>query len=127
MSHILSWNSSSWNSESAKQLLLSLQKNKLQSNETREHVGLILSWMDLRQSIPKSPSQEKSEKKNTESNPPKSSQISKDDVSSRSESDPGQSKRLSDVSSPRDSLRLDTDLMLSLANHNGSFLFAIYS
>lgn len=113
MTRILSWNSESWNSESAKTLLVGLQKNKGQTNETREHAGLILSWMDLRQSLPKSPGP-KSKNSNSLSSPA----MSKDEISSVSESDPGQGRRMSDIS-PRDSLRLDTDLIYSLTNLNG--------
>jgi hypothetical protein len=51
MSKIMGWQSDNWNSETATVLLTNLQKNKGQTNETREHAALILSWMSLRQSI----------------------------------------------------------------------------
>jgi hypothetical protein len=55
MAKIIGWHSETWNSESAKVLLNNLQKNKGQTNETREHAALILSWMNLRQTISSSP------------------------------------------------------------------------
>jgi hypothetical protein len=51
MSKIVAWHSDTWNSETATALLTNLQKNKGQTNESREHAALILSWMNLRQSI----------------------------------------------------------------------------
>lgn len=104
MAKILNWNSETWNSESAKVLLNNLQKNKGQTNETREHAALILSWINLRQSI--SPSDIVPSKPLAETSPStRSSAVDQERgaVRNRHDSD------ISSTMSPRSSLHLETD------------------
>ena len=108
MAKILNWNSETWNSESAKVLLNNLQKNKGQTNETREHAALILSWINLRQSINSSSSSD-TVPSNALSESSPSNRLSavnnqeKGTVRNRHDSD------ISSTMSPRSSLHLETD------------------
>lgn len=45
------WNSQTWNADTAHSLLLNVQRSKGQTNEARDHAGLILSWMELRKNM----------------------------------------------------------------------------
>lgn len=109
MARIQNWHSDTWNSETATVLLTNLQKNRGQTNETREHSALILSWMNLRQSISNSSSPPP---------PPPSSFQSpilsdEDGRTRRSDTD------TSSLMSPRSSIQFDIDTLKSGIYNNG--------
>jgi len=62
MDRVLKWSSDSWNADTAKSLLLTVQKSKGQTNEARDHASLILSWMELRSMMPSKASRKPDEK-----------------------------------------------------------------
>ena len=48
---ISTWNSQTWNADSAQSLLQNVQRSKGQTNEARDHAALILSWIQLQQNM----------------------------------------------------------------------------
>lgn len=48
---ISTWNSQTWNADTAQSLLQNVQRSKGQTNEARDHAALILSWIQLQQNM----------------------------------------------------------------------------
>lgn len=112
MSRIINWHSDTWNSENATVLLTNLQKNRGQTNETREHSALILSWMNLRQSI-------------THPSPPPPPPVSIQSPSISEDADRRTRRSDTDTSSlisPRNSIQFDIDTLKSGIYNNGNIL-----
>jgi hypothetical protein len=109
MAKIFNWHSETWNNGSAKVLLNNLQKNKGQTNETREHAALILSWMNLRQTITAAESSSSSS-----SLPTSTPATAADRPSGETNQEMGavrnrHDSEISSTMSPRSSLYLETD------------------